>query len=253
MGVIILDKYKLTNDHYTMIVNAIVEGYRRYVEHRKERNEDMEISSAFAWTKGNFIESEIADSCVDVGFSFKKSKAGPTWQYLQFIDEENKSLFLIKNAAYFNAARFANSKIPIPGEKQGNARTYLQELSEINRNIDFSSSYKESGSPFSNTKQKSLLFFSDDNITEQLEFFKSEYESFHILTYQLNTVQEISKVMHYLPNPGNNIAYLVEDLSPFISGAELTDEDRSIIAQERDDVIDPTAFDFGILDEEILK
>lgn len=49
--------------------------------------------------------------------------------------------------------------ITIPGEKQGNARTYLQELSEINRNIDFSSSFKESGSPFSNIKQKSLLFF----------------------------------------------------------------------------------------------
>lgn len=56
--------------------------------------------------------------------------------------------------------------------------------------------------------------------------------------------------MHYLPNPADNVAYQIEDLSNYISGAELTDADRSVIAPEKDDIIDPVAYDFGILDEE---
>lgn len=56
--------------------------------------------------------------------------------------------------------------------------------------------------------------------------------------------------MHYLPNPENNIAYKIEDLSKYISGAELTDEEREIIAPEQDnDIIDPAAFDIGIFEE----
>lgn len=250
MGVIYLEKFKFTNDHYTMIVDAIVEGYREYVEHRVERNNNMIISSAFAWTKGNFIESEIAENCKDIGFSFRKSKAGPTWQYLQFIDEQNKNLFLIKNAAYFDSASFTNAKIPIPGKNQGHARTYLQELAKINQHIEFPSVNKQIESQLSETNQKPLLFLSEHAVMEQLELFKSEYKSFHILTYQLNTTQEIAAVMHYLPNPADNIAYKVEDLTDFISGAELSDQDRSVIGKERNDIVDPTEFDFAIIKEE---
>ncbi len=57
--------------------------------------------------------------------------------------------------------------------------------------------------------------------------------------------------MRYLPNPNDNYAYLVEDLSDFISGAELTEEDRDVVAPEmNDDVMDPAAFDIGIYEEE---
>lgn len=214
----------------------------------------MIISSAFAWTKGNFIESQIAETCKDQGFSYQRSKAGPTWDYLQFINDESKSLFLIKNAIYFNASSFANSKIPIPGKKQGNSRTYLQELSRINQHIDFSSRDKPSIGRQTKVEQLSLVYVAESEVKEQLELFQSEYKSFHILTYQLDYAHQITKIMHYLPNPGDNIAYPVEDLSHHITGAELTDEDRSVIAPERDEeILDPTAFDIGILEEELDK
>ncbi len=86
---------------------------------------------------------------------------------------------------------------------------------------------------------------------DELENFKSSYTEFHILTYRLDEAYQISKIMHYLPNPNDNIAYEVEDLSNFISGADLTDEDREVIAPELDgDIMDPAAFDIGILEEE---
>src|SRR5690606_26230614 len=100
LGGMKMEQYKFEPAHSKMIVDSVVEGYRDYVEHRKERKQKMKISSAFAWTKGNFIESKVAEECVNHGFKYKQSKAGLTWDYLQFINGDKKSLFLIKNAAY---------------------------------------------------------------------------------------------------------------------------------------------------------
>jgi len=67
---------------------------------------------------------------------------------------------------------------------------------------------------------------------------------------QQTEAYQISKIMHYLPNPNNNIAYKIEDLSKFILGAELSDEEREIIAPEQGhDILDPTEFDIGIFEE----
>ncbi len=43
-----MDQYKFNSDHSKMIVEAIVEGYREYIDHRKDRRDKMKISSAFA-------------------------------------------------------------------------------------------------------------------------------------------------------------------------------------------------------------
>ncbi|MCE3198307.1 hypothetical protein [Paenibacillus sonchi] len=50
-----MNEYKFTAERNQMIVDAIVDGYHDYVEHRKDRKSKMKISSAFAWTKGNYI------------------------------------------------------------------------------------------------------------------------------------------------------------------------------------------------------
>lgn len=52
----------------------------------------------------------------------------------------------------------------------------------------------------------------------------------------------------------DNIAYKVEDLSDYISGAELTDEQRDVIAPDREEsILDPFAFDIGIQEEDEKK
>src|SRR5690625_2054 len=251
MGVILMEKYKFTQEHYTMIVKAIIDGYREYIRQRRDRESKMILSSAFAWTKGNFIESEIAATCKEIGFTHIFSQAGTTWQYLQFVDHETKSLFLIRNGRYFNPTSFASSKAPIPSKEQGKLRLYLHELSKINQYVEFSPSYKPKKIQKESNRQLSFLY-TEKAVSEQLELFKSKYESFHILTYTLDAAQQITKIMHYLPNPSDRIAYEIADLSNYISGAELTEEERSVIAPEREDFIDPDAFDIGIfeVDEE---
>jgi hypothetical protein len=244
-----VDQYKFKHEHNKMIVEAIVDGYRDYIEHRKDRKAKMKISSAFAWTKGNFIESKVAEECVDHGFTYKKSKAGLTWDYLQFIHGDSKILFLIKNAAYFNEDCFSQANLPTNGSRKGPRRTYLHELSKINKELLFPSTQQRENKSES-YEQLSFLVL-ESQVKEELDNFKSSYTEFHILTYALDDAYQISEIKHYLPNPNDNIAYQVEDLSHFISGANLTEEDREVVAPEmNEDIIDPAAFDIGILDEE---
>ncbi|MMZ61264.1 hypothetical protein D1872_234040 [compost metagenome] len=244
-----MEKYKFIPECNKMIVEAIVDGYRDYIDHRKDRKAKMKISSAFAWTKGNFIESKVAEECFNYGFTYKRSKAGLTWDYLQFIHGDSKILFLIKNAAYFNESCFSQSNLPT--KKKGPRRTYLHELSKINKDLDFPPSPQIKAEEQYCVQLSMPFYISNSQISNELESFKTSYSEFHILTYALDEAYQISEIKHYLPNPSNNIAYLVEELSNFISGAELTDEDREVIAPElNDDIMDPEAFDIGILDDE---
>ncbi|MGN7309122.1 hypothetical protein ACTHQ2_24575, partial [Bacillus subtilis] len=55
-------------------------------------------------------------------------------------------------------------------------------------------------------------------------------------------------VQHYLPNPEDNIAYFIEDLSDLISGADLNDDDREVLAPDMEDIVDPAAYDIEILE-----
>lgn len=100
-----------------------------------------------------------------------------------------------------------------------------------------------------------LSFFVPENqINDELDQCKSFYNEFHILTYKIDEAYQISEIMHYLPNPEDNIAYLVEDISTYISGAELTDEEREIVTPESNrDLVSPEAFDIGIFEEEERK
>ncbi|OPG99480.1 hypothetical protein B2I21_04550 [Chryseobacterium mucoviscidosis] len=247
-----MEQYKFNSEHSKMIVNAIVDGYRDYIDHRKDRRENMKISSAFAWTKGNFIESKIADYCGQQGFTHKKSKAGLTWDYLQFTHEDSKILFMIKNAAYFNENCFSRAKIPTGGGNKGPFRTYLHDLSKINKDLEFSPDPRLFSAQEKGERVEQLSFpISESQVSrvkEELENFASTYNEFHILTYAIDDAYQISEVQHYLPNPDDNIAYFIEDLSDLISGADLNDDDREVLAPDMEDIVDPAAYDIEILE-----
>lgn len=240
-----LEHYQFSQEHNEMIVNAIVSGYQKYVDLRCELDKKMAISFAFAWTKENFIESEVADVCAKNGFTVKLSKAGPSWDYLQFLNDETKSLFLIKNAGYFNQPGFSNSRILIPESSQGNSLTYLQELAKMNQGIDFSTKYQLEES-YDLDQGNLTLTYTETQKSEQLPLLRSEYDSFHILTYQLDRAHQIKQIMHYLPDPVDNVGYLLKDLSNYITGNELTREERIVLASgEPEEYFEPKVFDLG--------
>lgn len=194
-----MDQFRFNPKDSEIIVNAIVEGYRDYIEHRKDRHENMTISSAFAWTKGNFIESRIAEASSDLNLTYKFAKAGLTWDYLQFIHGDSKKLFLLKNAAYFNENSFSQPLLPNQQKVKGLRSTYLHELSKINQNISFP--FHKENQLVSEQGEQLSLFISRGQVKVQLDELRNTYNEFHILTYKIDAAYQISEVMHYLPNP----------------------------------------------------
>lgn len=128
----------------------------------------------------------------------------------------------------------------------------MHELSKINQKLKLTPTQQYPKEQEETERYEQISFFmSESQVRGELESFKSSYNEFHILTYALDEAYQISEIMHYLPNPDDNIAYLIEDLSSLISGADLTEEDREVIAPEmNEDIMDPAAFDIGILEEE---
>lgn len=54
------------------IVNTLLRGYRNHINDRIQKSKELRVSGAFAWTKGNFLDSALADSeCFE---SWRKQK-----------------------------------------------------------------------------------------------------------------------------------------------------------------------------------
>ncbi|WEG13309.1 hypothetical protein PU629_02785 [Pullulanibacillus sp. KACC 23026] len=254
-----MKQYRFSRELNQSIVNGILNGYKSYVEERNEKRRTMKISDAYAWVKGNHIDDQTAIECEDIGILYKKARAGYTWGYLQFSSSDNKSMFIIKNAKYFNPDNFPGGKT-IHGEhiQTRDHETYLKKLSRINENVEFPEEY----SLFDESHEFEMLSIFDDQVLKSLEDdevtqLQKEYSKFYIVTYEIDEAFLISKIQLWMPNPVNNIAYLVEDLSELIgeSNVNLAELDTTVLNNDIYDYDDSiTAIDFGIaIDDETKK
>ncbi|RWR12187.1 hypothetical protein QNH23_13845 [Siminovitchia fortis] len=169
--------YKFDDELNISLVRGIERGYSDYAEVRMKKRDELLVSAAYAWVKGNHIEDQVAREVQNKGLGFKKEKAGYTWEYLSFNDPKKKSLLLIKNADIIKGKK----STPVLDAKTSD--NYLVELSKINGDIDFG---KITGS-----EQGSLKLFdfpeyrSIDNINIK------DYNLFYILTYSIDPETKI--------------------------------------------------------------
>src|SRR5699024_1794995 len=140
------------------IVNGILQGYKNYLEERKAKRNEMRISTAYAWVRGNHIDDQTAEECNDLEITFTKAKAGYTWGYLQFNIEKEKRMFIIKNARYFDEEDFSRSKGMHKQKRSTDNETYLKRLSRINSQINF----PEEHSIFSKEEMNQMVSIFDD-------------------------------------------------------------------------------------------
>ncbi|MGF2385617.1 hypothetical protein [Lentilactobacillus otakiensis] len=56
-------KFELPDNINQAFVDGILSGYKQYLAQRRKAQIDLVVSTAFAWTKGNFIDSNIYDRC----------------------------------------------------------------------------------------------------------------------------------------------------------------------------------------------
>jgi len=242
-----------------VIVDGILNGYKSYIHERNEKQRTMLISDAYAWVKGNHIDDQTARECAKVGIEYAKAKAGYTWGYLQFSDSEDKSMFIVKNAKYFNEENFPGGK-GINGKKkrQKNEENYLKKLSRINHN----NAFPEAPTLFTGNEEfVEFLSILDDNTLKALEEsdvkkLQQEYDKFYIVTYEIDEAFMISKILVWMPNPNDEKAYLVDDLTELINNSSVDFEGVDIGVLENDDLDynydSPAAVDFDIFHEDEL-
>ncbi|MFS0591762.1 hypothetical protein AB1L05_09180 [Cytobacillus horneckiae] len=253
-----MKEYSFAADINQRIVDGILHGYKNYIRERNEKRNLMKISDAYAWVKGNHIDDQTATYCEEVGISYKKAKAGYTWGYLQFSSLEERSMFIIKNAKYFNIENVPGGK-GIKGNKQKSAYedNYLRKLSKINTKINF----PEKHTLFSG--HQDILSIFDDSVMKSLEQgeevrLQQEYDKFYIVTYEIDEAFMISKIQVWMPNPATNEAHEVEDLTRFvdISPIDFMDIDTSVLENDHagyDNEIASIA-DYGIVhDNQIIQ
>ncbi|MCM3169001.1 spr1630 family ClpXP-sensitive toxin [Peribacillus frigoritolerans] len=254
-----MKEYRFSSEVNQRVVDGILHGYRNYIDERNDKRLTMKISDAYAWVKGNHIDDQTASECEEMGILYKKAKAGYTWGYLQFASSRDKSMFIIKNAKYFNSDNFPGGK-GIKGNKKSNndEDNYLKKLSRINRKVAF----PEELSFFSQeTELPEYLSIFDDNTLKSLENkevdrLKEDYDKFYIITYEIDQAFMISKIQVLMPNPNDNKAYLVDDLTELINSSSVDFDDVDTTVLENDEIEydfdSPAAIDFDIIHDNDL-
>lgn len=254
-----MKQYQLSKALNESIVDGIIEGYKEYLSVRREKARELKVHGAYAWVKGNHIDHHVAVECEKFGVKGHLAKAGLTWQYLQFKIEEDKVLFLVKNARYFDSNAVDKGK-DAKGHTRSRKSSFMTDLSNINSNIEFPEIADINQQQGQSTQlelellEDVLTVQMDSNDTQKLS---EQYDRFYIVTYEIDSEFLISKIKLWMPNPVNNKAYLVENLTKYINTKpshiiEIENDIKAILQSSADIEVgyDATAYEIALDDLE---
>ena len=237
------------------IVDGIIEGYRDYLDVRRQKARELKVHGAYAWVKGNHIDHYVALACEKYGVTSTLAKAGVTWQYLQFSQKADKVLFIVKNARYFNSDE-VDKGIDAKGRTRTSKASYMNHLMDINRGVDFE---KIPAKAFNQSVQLELLedFNPIPLRAEDTKGMDTQFDRFYIATYHIGEDYQIGEIRLWMPNPADNRAYLISELTPYIGQKpghlfEIEPELKSVLTQSiaAEGVLDAAAFGI-VLDDKV--
>ena len=103
-----MGRFDLPDQLSQLVVDGILKGYKEYLSVRRRAQQELKVSAAYAWVKGNHIDSSVDETCskydaIESSIESTVEKAGYTWEYIQFIlkDSQEKHLVIVKNAKLF--------------------------------------------------------------------------------------------------------------------------------------------------------
>ncbi|HHL0339427.1 TPA: hypothetical protein ACQZ3J_000904 [Listeria monocytogenes] len=251
-----MDEFKLDETISKAIVDGTLKGYLQYLEERKSKKESMNVSGAYAWTKGNHIDDQVSKIGQKHNVQFKIEKAGYTWEYLQFTVSENAEnyMVIVKNSRRVKKS-FDDQK------KKANEDNYLVNLADINTDV-----LKNSAQNFVTQPVQIQLELNDpEEIRAVIEGKQlnvtQKYSRFYIVTYEIDDETKfVESIQLTMPNRQTMTLELIEDLSYLIQDSEyeITTEDVEPIMNEKvsDQTIfsgDSNAFGYSIPEEEKEK
>ena len=223
-----MKEFELGEEIYQTIVDGTLKGYLQYLEERREKKELMNVSGAYAWTKGNHIDDQVSKIGQEKGLSFTIEKAGYTWEYLQFTlhDQSENYMLIVKNSRRLQQTFDHDIK---------KEKNYLVELSDINI-----PALKKSGLSFvEHTEQIELELTEPEEIKAVMEGHALNvdqfYSRFYIVTYEIDDdTKLIRSIELMMPNSETMSLIQVADLTKYIdlSPYEVTLEDVAPIQDE---------------------
>jgi len=90
----------------------------------------------------------------------------------------------------------------------------------------------------------------NEDVNKEIAKLKSKYKRFYIVTYKIDESQQIEQIGLWMPNPVNNKAYLIEDLTKYINGTHaisIDNELKNILINENSSEVSLDAHVFGIV------
>lgn len=251
-----MDEFKLDKVLSKVIVDGTLKGYLNYLEERKEKQNSMNVSGAYAWTKGNHIDDQVSKIGQEFDVKFTIKKAGYTWEYLQFTLVENteKYMVIVKNSRRVHKS-FKDQK------KKTKEKNYLVDLAGINTAIFQEKTKNHIVQP----EQIQLELSDPEEVRAVLEGtslnVNRNYSRFYIVTYEIDDETKfVNSIELTMPNRATMNLELIEDLTYLIheSQYEVTTEDVEPIMNEKisDQTIfsgDAHSFGYSIPEEEAEK
>lgn len=246
--------FRLSSELNESIVDGIIEGYKDYLQVRKDAARKLKVHGAYAWVKSNHIDHHVAVQCEKYGVASQLAKAGITWQYLQFVKADDKVLFLLKNARYFDP-KAVDKGLDASGRRRTKKANYMENLITINEGINFP---KEAKTMKYEKSYQLELFEDPQSLTiskEDIAEISKQFNKFYIVTYEIDEEFLIHSIKLLMPNPANNKAYIVDDLSSLINTKtshiiEIEEETKEIL-QSSAEIYDASAFDIALIEDDI--
>lgn len=231
---IVLSKFDFPIELDRSIVDGIIKGYKDYLAVRAEMQKRLKVSAAYAWTKGNHIDSFVNAECAQYDeIESTIEKAGYTWEYIQFTikSSNEKYLLMIKNSGGIKRASTYQ-------EQTASRQNYLTEYAAINNHLLGDQALSTSDSK--GIIQLELSIPELDAIQNNVALKAPEgYDRFYVVTYEFDSDSKmISKIALTLPNQHEMKLIEVADLTPFISSSKVSINDNELAPVKNEQVPD---------------
>lgn len=201
------------------IVDAILKGYKAYLDVRLKAKEEMRVSAGFAWTKPNYIDDAVSKANLSFITNDTVQHAGQSWEYIEFESENTglgKVLLIIKGEA-----RLKQNFAKVAKEKDG----YLFDLAEINNHF-ISEQIKIDDNSSKLKLDKIQLELIQDEQFEALTHTESTFDNFLIITHQVDQSYQMTKIQVVMPYARYGKLLELQDLSEYISSSSIDFNDE---------------------------
>lgn len=214
-------------NNQSLFVNALLKGYRNYIDERIIKDKEMLVSGGYAWTKSNHIESTLGQDLNeknDGRINVVSDKAGYSWKYLQFHDKETKCIMMLRESTSLS-----------PNIKRDSCPEYLRNYIQLNGVLHNSSKHNVQGTLWDNIPN-----VIEEDMNNSIKNIDGQ-SKFYILTYSIDSItKDINRIELKQPQFNKSHQLVLNHIMTFDIASDnpyLLDESRYKQLKDMDDDI----------------